>query len=82
MLRFLGLPSVNFDQVRMMSQKKSVNRLFLPSLSGVKIVDWEFDPGSCLEMGREASLCFVFMFALQRLSVGESVAAGVCSGRL
>ena len=33
-------------------------------------------------MGSEASLCFVFMFVLLRLSVVESVTAGVCSGRL
>ena len=53
-----------------------------PSLFGAKIVDWELDPGSCLEMGSEASLCFVFMFVLWRLSVVESVTAGVCSDRL
>ena len=29
--------------------KHSVNRLFLPSLVGAKIVGWELDPGSCVE---------------------------------
>ena len=51
-LRFLGSPSVSFDQVRMLSHERScgecffvesffrhsVNRLFLPSLVGAKIV--------------------------------------------
>ena len=77
-LRFLGLPSVSFDQVRMLSYeqscgecffvesffKHSVNRLFLPSLGGAKMVVWELDPGSCVEMDSEVSLCFVFMFVL------------------
>ena len=77
-LRFLGLPSVSFDQVRMLSYeqscgecffvesffKHSVNRLFLPSLVGEKIVVWELDPSSCPAMCSEASLCFVFMFVL------------------
>ena len=77
-LRFLGSPSVSFDQVRMLSHeqscgecffvksffKHSVNRLFLPSLVGAKIVVWELDPGSCVAMDSEVSLCFVFMFVL------------------
>ena len=79
-LRFRGLPNVSFDHVRMLSHeqscgeclfvesffKHSVNRLFLPSLVGAKIVGWELDPGSgsCVEMDSEVSLCSVFMFVL------------------
>ena len=79
-LRFLGLPSVNFAQVRMLSHeqscgecffvesffKHSVNRSVPPSLVGANIVGWELDPGSgsCVEMDSEVSLCSVFMFVL------------------
>ena len=93
---FSWLPSVSFDQVRMLSHeqscgecffvesffKHSVNRLFLLSLVGAKIVGWELDPSSCVEIDSEVSLCFVFMFVLWRLSVVESVTARVCSDRL
>ena len=52
--------------IRRVFFKHSVNRLFLPSLVGAKIVGWELDPGSgsCVEMDSEVSLCSVFMFVL------------------
>ena len=62
--------------------KHSVTHSVPPSLFGAKIVGWELDPGSCPAMGSEASLCFVFVFVLYRLSVVESVAAGFCCGKL
>ena len=57
--------------------KHSVTHSVPPSL-----LEMGLDPGSCVEMRSEVSLCFVFMFVLLRLSVVESVTAGVCGGRL
>ena len=58
--------------------KHSVNRLFLPSLFGAKIVGWELDPGSCVEMGSEV---FV-VFCLHVCFVAFECCGVCCCGRL
>ena len=91
-LRFLGSPKVSFDHARMLSHeqycgecffvesffKHSVTRSFQPSLFGAKIVGWELDPGSCVEMGSEAIVVFCLHVCL-----AASECCGVCfCGRL
>ena len=58
--------------------KHSVTHSVPPSLSGLKIVVWELDPGSCVEMDSQVSVVFCLHVCL----VAFECCGVCCCGRL